>query len=165
MRIMGMGVVVVLLSIGTGCATLRGDKQKVKFVTEPAGAVVVVDDKERVVTPAEVMLKRKDPHKIEVSKAGYRPITFKLESQWDGASMTDVALPGGSALMGLSLATGSDKAFRELRPIRLEKTSEASPAAMEVFQYRGKLYVKEEYERLWQEEAMDKTRFMGTSSD
>src|SRR5689334_25421149 len=85
-----------LLLVGTGCATLRGDTQKMKIESDPAGALLTVDGKSYT-TPSEGELKRKDAHRIAIAKEGYRPITFNLESTWDGASMTDLALPGGSA--------------------------------------------------------------------
>ena len=95
-----------LVGVGAGCATIRGDRQKMTIETEPAGANLVVDG-QKYMTPAEVVLKRKEAHRITVDKDGYRPIAFNLESTWDGASMTDLALPGGSALMGASVVTGS----------------------------------------------------------
>lgn len=161
MRTMVMIGLLGVLGLASGCATVRGDKQRVKIETEPTGATVLVDGKERFTTPAEVTLKRKDPHAIEISKEGYRPIKFNLEAQWDGASMTDVALPGGSALMGLSVVTGSDKSFNSLAKITLEKASGPNPTVNELFEHRGKLYIKSEYDRIKKEEETDKTRFMG----
>jgi hypothetical protein len=153
-----------LLTMATGCATLRGGEQKMKIETEPTGASLTVDS-QHYTTPAEVVLKRKDAHHITVSKAGYRPITFNFESTWDGASMTDVALPGGSALMGLSVATGSDKQFNQLAKIKLEKASEPNPALLEMYQYRGKLLTKSEYDQAKKDEANDQTRFMGPANN
>src|SRR5260221_6481067 len=145
-----------LMCLGTGCATLRGSEQKMKIETDPPGAALTVDN-QKYTTPVEVVLKRKDAHKISVAKEGYRPITFNFESTWDGASMTDVALPGGSALMGLSVATGSDKQFNQLGKIKLEKTTEPNPKMLEMFQYRGKLLTKAEYEQAMKEAANDRT--------
>ena len=153
-----------LTCVGTGCATIRGDKQKMTIETDPAGANLVVDG-QKFTTPAEVVLKRKDTHRITVDKDGYRPIAFNLESTWDGASMTDLALPGGSALMGASVVTGSDKQFNQLGKIKLEKTSEAKPAQLEMYQYRGKLLTKTEYDKAMEAEQKDKSRFMGPDNN
>ena len=153
-----------LMCVGTGCATIRGDKQKLMIETDPAGANLVVDG-QKFTTPAEVVLKRKDAHRITVEKDGYRPIAFNLESTWDGASMTDLALPGGSALMGASVVTGSDKQFNQLGKIKLEKTSEAKPAQLEMYQYRGKLLTKAEYDKAIDAEQKDKSRFMGPDNN
>lgn len=164
MRMLALIGLAALLGLGSGCATVRGDKQKVKVETEPSGATLLVDGKERFTTPAEVTLKRKESHTIEISKEGYRPIKFNLEAQWDGASMTDVALPGGSALMGLSVVTGSDKSFNSLAKIKLEKASSSQPTVNELFEHRGKLYIKSDYDRIKKEEELDKTRFMGSTN-
>src|SRR4051794_28966841 len=159
-----MAAVVWLMGAGTGCATIRGDKQKMTIETDPAGANLVVDG-QKFTTPAEVVLKRKDAHRIIVEKDGYRPIAFNLESTWDGASMTDLALPGGSALLGASVITGSDKQFNQLGKIKLEKTSEAKPTQLEMYQYRGKLLTKTEYDKAISEEQSDRTRFMGPDNN
>jgi hypothetical protein len=153
-----------LLCLGTGCATLRGDTQKMKIESEPAGAQLTVDGK-AYTTPAEVELKRKDAHRIAITKDGYRPITFNLESTWDGASMTDLALPGGSALMGLAVVRGADREFNQLGKIKLERTTEPSPKPLEMFQYRGKLLTKAEYDQAMEAEAKDKSRFMGPENN
>jgi hypothetical protein len=153
-----------LVGVGAGCATIRGDKQKMTIETEPAGANLVVDG-QKYMTPAEVVLKRKEAHRITVDKDGYRPIAFNLESTWDGASMTDLALPGGSALMGASVVTGSDRQFNQLGKIKLEKTSEAKPAQLEMYQYRGKLLTKTEYDNAIDAEQKDKSRFMGPDNN
>ncbi|MDB5321369.1 MAG: hypothetical protein JWN40_3000 [Phycisphaerales bacterium] len=153
-----------LVCVGTGCATIRGDKQKMTIETEPSGANLVVDG-QRYTTPAQVELKRKDTHRIAVEKEGYRPIAFNLESTWDGASMTDLALPGGSALMGASVVTGSDKQFNQLGKIKLEKTSEAKPTQLEMYQYRGRLLIKSEYDKAILAEQNDRTRFMGPDNN
>lgn len=155
--------VIGLMCLGTGCATLRGSEQKMMIETEPPGASLTVDN-QKYITPIQVVLKRKDTHKITVAKDGYRPITFNFESTWDGASMTDVALPGGSALMGLSVATGSDKQFNQLGKIKLEKTSEPKPAMLEMFQYRGRLMTKSEYDKTIAEDAKDTSKFMGDNN-
>jgi hypothetical protein len=53
-----LSVMLGLMCAGTGCATIRGDKQKMTIETEPAGANLVVDG-QKYMTPAEVVLKRK----------------------------------------------------------------------------------------------------------
>lgn len=154
----------MLTCAGTGCATVRGDKQKMTIETDPAGANLTVDG-QKYTTPAQVLLKRKDAHRIAVEKEGYRPIAFNLESTWDGASMTDLALPGGSALMGLSVASGSDKQFNQLGKIKLERTTEAKPSALEMYQYRGKLLTKSVYNKAILAEQSDRSRFMGPDNN
>jgi hypothetical protein len=159
-----VAAVLGLFCFATGCATLRGDTQKLKLESEPSGAQLTVDGK-NYTTPVEVPLKRKDAHRITIAKAGYRPITFNLESTWDGASMTDLALPGGSALLGVSVVTGSDRQFNQLGKIRLEPTSEPNPKPLEMYQFRGRLLTKAEYDRAIAEEQKDQSRFMGPDNN
>jgi hypothetical protein len=154
-----LAVLIGIVCSGTGCATIRGDKQKMTIESDPTGANLVVDG-QKYTTPAQVILKRKDAHHISVDKDGYRPITFNLESTWDGASMTDLALPGGSALMGASALTGSDRQFNQLGKIKLERTTEPHPKPIEMYQYRGKLLTKSEYDKAIAAEQNDRTRFM-----
>jgi hypothetical protein len=148
----------------TGCATLRGDKQKMTISTDPSGANLMVDGK-AYTTPAEVMLKRKDAHEITISKQGYQPIQFNFTSTWDGASMTDLAVPGGSALMGASALTGSDHQFNQLEKIKLQPTSQANLTPVQMFQYRGKLLSKSDYDKAIIAEQNDRTRFMGPDTN
>lgn len=161
MRIVGSSLFIATLCLATGCATVRGDKQKVRFETDPTGATLVVDGGQKYTTPAEVPLKRKDAHTVAISKPGYRPIEFSLEAQWDGASMTDLAVPGGSALVGLSVVSGSDKSFNTLAKITLEKSTETTPAKL--YQHRGKLFNKADYEKALKSEESPE-RFMGGSN-
>ena len=159
-----LAVAVGFLFGATGCATLRGDKQKMTIDTDPSGANLTVDGK-TYTTPAEVMLKRKDVHAIAISKEGYQPIQFNFSSTWDGASMTDLAVPGGSALMGASALTGSDHQFNQLEKIKLQKATQPHPAAVEMYQYRGKLLTKGDYDKAIAAEQNDRTRFMGPDTN
>jgi hypothetical protein len=163
MRMTGWLGLVVLVCFGGGCATVRGDKQNVRVETDPPGATLVVNRSQSYTTPVEVQLKRKDLQTIQISKAGYRPIEFNLEAQWDGASLTDLALPGGSALLGLSAVTGSDRSFNRLAKITLEKSTEANPKPNVLYQHRGKLYTKEGYEAALKAEESPQ-RFMGDNN-
>lgn len=155
-----MAVTIGFLFVATGCATLRGDTQKMTVETDPSGAKLTVDGK-TYTTPVEVALKRKDTHSISVEKDGYQPIHFNFASTWDGASMTDLAVPGGSALMGASAITGSDHEFNHLARIKLQPTGQSHPAAIEMYQYRGKLLTKSDYDKAMTAEQNDRTRFMG----
>ncbi|HSI35536.1 MAG: PEGA domain-containing protein [Phycisphaerae bacterium] len=150
----------VLLVAGSGCATLRGDSQKVKFETDPSGAEVVVDGKDKVTTPGELTLKRRETHNVEVRKDGYKTVQFTLGAEFDGAVLTDLVVPGGSALTGLSVTTGSDKSFNTLQKIKLEKGS----GTTELWEHRGVLYTRVAWEAAKKEEAENKDRFMGTGN-
>jgi hypothetical protein len=149
----------IVFSLSTGCATvMRGEQQKVEFVTDPGGATVNVDKKDYT-APATVTLKRNQPHTITVSHPGYQAIQFDLKSQWDGASLPDLAFPGGSVLFGIDTLNGSDRKFNTLAKIKLNPSngSTTMPAAMK--EWRGKLVTPAEYERLYQADRNDQHRF------
>ena len=63
-----LAAVLGLTCVGTGCATIRGDKQKMTIETDPAGANLVVDG-QKFTTPAEVVLKRKLMTGAELDRA------------------------------------------------------------------------------------------------
>ncbi len=136
----GLGI---LLVCSGGCMKLvRGDFQEVEFKTDPAGALVKVDSQE-ITTPSKLKLTRKDPHEVTISKAGYRTVKFRYVAQWDGTSLPEFALPGGSALMAADVASGADRSFHKLETIKLEPTSDASSPPLERYHFRGKLYTEE----------------------
>ena len=150
-----LAALLLLGSFGTGCATLvRGDKQKLAFNTDPAGATVTVDDgkaKQTVTTPATVPLKRKDKYAVEISKPGFQTVQFDLAAQWDGATIGNVVLPGGSLGAATDRASGADLQFYKLETIKL--TPAASGATTQkLVQHRGKLYTDEEYQKVLAEE-------------
>lgn len=145
------GLVVLLASSG-GCAKLlRGDSQSIKFVTEPEGALVSVNGN-TFTTPAEVKLKRKDKQEITVSKEGYRTVKFEMAARWDGASIPSFVLPLGSVWFATDTATGADRSFYKLEPIKLEPTTDPNAPPLELIQYRGKLYTEEQYQAVREEE-------------
>lgn len=162
-RLMTLVAVLGLASLGTGCATLRGSTQKLKFDTDPSAATLTVNG-QKYTTPAVVELKRKEAHRVLVEKAGYRPVAFNLESTWDGAAMTDLAVPGGSALVGLSAVSGSDRQFYPVEKIKLEKATGPNPPVLELFGFRGKLLTKPEYDAAVAADRQDKTAFFGGGS-
>jgi hypothetical protein len=133
--------------LAVGCNTItRGDSQKMKFNTDPQGATVTVDGKAHT-SPAVVALKRKVPHVVVVSKQGYQPIQFELVAQWDAASLPQVALPGGSAMMATDTVTGADRSFRDLKTIKLTPANQPAtqPAVRKV--YRGTVMTPTDYDK------------------
>jgi hypothetical protein len=163
-RLMMLAAVLGLVSAGTGCATLRGSTQKLKFETEPTAANLTING-QRYTTPAVVELKRKESHRVLIEKEGYRPVAFNMESTWDGAAITDLAVPGGSALVGMSAVSGSDRQFYDVGKIKLEKATGPNMPALELYGFRGKLMTKPDYDRAVKEDAENKQKFMGPENN
>jgi hypothetical protein len=142
----------LLLMISSGCATvLRGDQQKVAFKTDPSPATVTVDGR-TYTSPAEVTLKRKEPHTVTVSAPGYQPLRFEYLAVWDGASLPNIAAPGGSAMFAADTATGADKSFHPLEVIKLEKSSAPTTQPTMLFEHRGKLMTKDDFDHVLTDE-------------
>lgn len=153
--------ILTMCLLAVGCNTLvRGDSQKMKVNTDPQGATVSVDGK-TYTTPAIVELKRKVSHTAVVSKAGYQPIQFELTAQWDGASLPQIALPGGSAMFATDTVTGADRSFKDLKPIKLTPVGQPTtkPSVRKV--YRGTVMTVPEYDRAMAEERSNQERFGG----
>jgi hypothetical protein len=165
-----MNRLMVLAAMGmmvcaTGCATVRGSSQKLKFDTDPPAATVTVGG-QKYATPAEVELKRKETYTVLIEKDGYRPLTFDMTSTWDGASMTDFVVPGGSALTAGAAVTGSDRQFYPVEKIKLEPAPQGSrPPVLQLYQYRGKLMNKAAYDAAVLADEKDRTRFMGPENN
>jgi hypothetical protein len=69
--------------IEAGCATMfMGKNQFIKIESDPPGATVKVGD-EVAITPAIVLLRRKDDYVAVVEKSGYEPIYSKIESRFN----------------------------------------------------------------------------------
>jgi 23S rRNA (adenine2503-C2)-methyltransferase len=142
----------LLISQCIGCATIvRGRTQKLKFQTDPAGATVNIDGKDYT-APTEVTLLRNRPHTIIVSAPGHQTIAFDLESQWDGASLGSMALPGGSIWFGFDTVSGADRSFYDMATIKLNKSGSAGTQPVTMFVHKGRVMTKEERDRLVQED-------------
>jgi hypothetical protein len=141
----------LFLAICGGCATaLRGDAQKIRFETEPAGATVKVDN-QTYTTPVQMKLKRNENHDVVVSKDGYRTVMFTMIGKWDGASIPGAALPGGSVSVAADRATGADLSFYEVPKIKLEPAASGAPP-LQLIQYNKKYLPKDEYEKALKED-------------
>lgn len=146
MRTLNLLVAGLLLMSATGCATIaRGDKQRVKFFTDPKGAQLVINGQE-FTTPAIVALKRSEVQKVEIRKEGYRSVVLEMKGVWDGAALGNVVLPGGSIGAATDRLKGSDLAFYPVPKIKLTPATQPSDGPIELIQYKKRYLTKEEYE-------------------
>jgi hypothetical protein len=124
---------------GSGCATIvsgGGGDQKVKVVSDPPGASVVVDGQPVGATPVELTLTRKTTHTVEVAAPGYETARLAVNSQFNPWVIGNVVF-GGVIGIVVDLATGAtsklspDELTIPLRPLQPQLiapgTSPASP--------------------------------------
>lgn len=140
----------MLLFLSAGCASVtRGNKQTVKILSDPTGANLVIDGKPYV-TPATVVIKRKEAHDITLAKEGYQTITFKLNAHWDGGGLgpvaLDAALPGGSALFVIDFLYGADRKFNDVATIKLPPATGPESKPITLYEFKGKLLAKADYD-------------------
>ena len=96
------------------CDGVDGSRQKVTITTEPPSATLLIDG-QTLTTPAKLTLKRKEAYDVVITKDGYVPIAFCYKAVWDGATMGNVIMPGGSAGAGLGRLSGADF-FQRIAP-------------------------------------------------
>lgn len=165
-RVIGCAASLTLVLVSTGCATVtRGNQQVVHLITEPPAARVVVDGK-AYVSPADVTLQRNTPaHEVTVSKEGYQPITFKFKSRFDGGGMkawaVDAAVPGGSALFAIDTLYGASREYDKIATIKLPKAVGPNPAPITLYEYKGKLLSKADYDAAVEHDKLFKDKKKG----
>jgi hypothetical protein len=96
-----------LLIISSGCATIiHGTTQDIGITTDPLGADLLVDGKDRYKSPATITMSRKDPHIVEVSKEGYQKETINIKQTMSLVTAGDV-FAGGAIGYAIDAATGA----------------------------------------------------------
>ena len=109
----------------TGCATiLKGTNQEIPISSDPSGADIFVDGNLVGTTPADVQIKRKRDHLVEIKKTGYQPKSVPVVKNVGGAVWGNI-LAGGLIGWGVDAATGAQN---NLTPktiyVRLEPVGE-----------------------------------------
>ncbi|HXP34382.1 MAG TPA: PEGA domain-containing protein [Chthoniobacterales bacterium] len=102
----------------TSCATItRGVHEKLKVVSDPSGANVVLSTGEKGITPATFVEKRRrDALTVTISKPGFATQTVTVVSKAGGTGVSAMAgnvLIGGAIGMGVDAGTG---AYNSLYP-------------------------------------------------
>ena len=114
-----------LVISSSGCATLiTGWYQKVPVSSDPAGAIVQVDGKDKYVTPAKLHLKRNHDHTLLFTKDGYKDETVTLMHVVSGA-IAGNAVVFGLAGLAVDNLTGSQFKLLPLKiDVKMKKASE-----------------------------------------
>ncbi|MEO0112086.1 MAG: caspase family protein [candidate division WOR-3 bacterium] len=83
-KILLMGMMLGFL----GCATmLRGTHQLVRIETDPPGALVTIDNNQKLITPASVKLKRNQSHLLYFEKTGYQSKYENIRSEFNAITL------------------------------------------------------------------------------
>jgi len=105
-KIRSFVMIVMALGMLQGCATIiHGTTQDVAITTDPSGAELVVDGRERYRSPAKITMKRKEDHIVEVNKGGFQKETVNIKSVLSGAVAGNI-IAGGLIGWGVDAVSG-----------------------------------------------------------
>ena len=105
------------LALTSGCATItRGSKDTLVIETDPPGADIKLSNGRIGKTPAAFKLPRRESLVVQITKAGYEPVSVNVVPQISGAGGAGMAgnvLVGG--IIGAAVDAGSG-AMNDLKP-------------------------------------------------
>jgi hypothetical protein len=163
MSLLNSILIIIILAISSGCATIiHGTTQDIGITTDPSGAEIVVDGRERYKSPIKITMKRKDDHIVEVSKDGYQKETVNIKSVVSGAVAGNI-IAGGLIGWGIDAASGGqyrlvpENVDIRLRPLITQASTESYKESIEEkldqlrkLKDKGKI-TEEEYKKMRQE--------------
>jgi len=80
--IAGLLSVVILITILSCASIINGTKQNIRINSDPTGAQVSINGI-KYTTPAVVKLKRGSNHSLTFTKEGYKPVTMKIDKEFN----------------------------------------------------------------------------------
>ena len=123
MQVLNMILVIIVLIISSGCATIvHGTRQDIAITTDPAGAGLSVDGRENYISPAVISMSRKDNHVVQIDKDGYQKEAVNIKQTMSLATLGDM-LAGGIIGYVVDAKTGAqcrlipDNIYVHLRPV------------------------------------------------
>ncbi len=92
----------------TSCATiLHGTRQKVEVTSNPPGAIIT-DGLHCWIAPAEIVLTRKEDHRLFIWKPGYNMTSVQLKHTVGPAVIGNMLFPGGFIGVCIDLSDGAE---------------------------------------------------------
>jgi len=110
-----------------GCATIvHGDKQEIRVETNPPGANVTIVGRrsQSMVSPAELVLRRKHDYELEIKKEGYRTEYVQVEQHLGGWFWCNLLFGG---IIGIVVDISKGSAYN-LEPKEIHVTLEPERA-------------------------------------
>ena len=123
----------VILAISTamaaftlsGCATVvNGTHQDLVLTTIPDGSTMTVTGGESCTSPCKIKLKRRNPVRVDIAHAGFKPTYVLVRSKAGGATVGNV-LAGGLIGIVVDSSNGSNN-FLSPNPVKVKLAPEGS---------------------------------------
>jgi len=124
---------IVILAISTamaaftlsGCATVvNGTHQDLVLTTIPDGSTMTVTGGESCTSPCKIKLKRRNPVRVDIAHAGFKPTYVLVRSKAGGATVGNV-LAGGLIGIVVDSSNGSNN-FLSPNPVKVKLAPEGS---------------------------------------
>jgi len=124
---------IVILAISTamaaftlsGCATVvNGTHQDLVLTTIPDGSTMTVTGGESCTSPFKIKLKRRNPVRVDIAHAGFKPTYVLVRSKAGGATVGNV-LAGGLIGIVVDSSNGSNN-FLSPNPVKVKLAPEGS---------------------------------------
>jgi hypothetical protein len=128
----------LILLVTSGCAlVVNGTTQRIGVSSTPPGATVMIDNQQRVVTPASILLARDESHTFFFKKEGYQDDSFVITSDTSGWVWGNVLI-GGLLGAAVDFSTGAARKLSQDSvhvtlaqiPTVLSQTPTAVPASL-----------------------------------
>lgn len=111
---------VSLFLLGSCATIVSGSRQKIKFDSTPANAVVMIDEVEAGKTPFEIKLERKREYDVEIKLDGYKPYKTKLVKKFNAWYIGNILFGG---IIGLIVDPATGAIYR-LTPSEIKSQQE-----------------------------------------
>jgi len=121
----------------SGCATVvKGTSQDLAFSTLPEGSTVTVTGGNTCISPCKIKLKRRNPVRVDIAHAGYKPAYVLVKSKWGGATAGNILL--GGVIGGVVDGANGASNFLSPNPVKVKFAPEGSAQDTILIDKKGK---------------------------